>query len=84
MRICGYSTVCHPVLMGMKIKQLLDRDLGADLRSVIAVVSTVLAALMIASEELGKVGPTAALTLPVILTIVGRWTQLGNVKPSED
>lgn len=73
----------YPGLMGMKIKYLFDRDLGADLRSLISVVSTVLAALMIASEELGKAGPTAAITLPVLLTIVGRWLKLGNVKPSE-
>lgn len=60
------------------LRTLLNRDLGADLRTIIGLLGGVIVVLQIVLDEVSKFGATAALSIPMLLSIVGRFTRVGN------
>ena len=62
------------------MKRILDRDLGADLRSLLAVLATVatIVGQLADFADQWKIASGGALTLAGLLTVIGRWTKIGD------
>jgi hypothetical protein len=64
----------------MKLRTILNRDLGADLRSIVGLLAGAGAIVKLIAEDLDKSGYVAGggLTVAMILTVIGRWSKVGN------
>lgn len=65
-------------------RKILDRDLGGDLRSVLAILATIAAIVGQLADfaDAWKAASGGALTLTALLTVLGRWTSIGNAPKS--
>lgn len=64
----------------MKLRNILDRDLGADLRTILTVLATIAAIVQALLDEMSKLGVVGPISITVILSLIGRFLNFGNAK----
>lgn len=64
----------------MKLRNILDRDLGADLRTILTVLATIAAIVQALLDEMSKLGVVGPISITVVLSLIGRFLTVGNVK----